>query len=322
MVALWLSDDHCSDYTVVIPVLNEAEALPRVLSELIESGVPRERVLIVDGGSTDGSREIAESMGFKVTLQRGRGKGTAIKTAIEVTNSNCYVFMNGDYTYPARHVYDLLERLRSGCDLVIGSRVYVERGAQSFTYKLGNMILSLFFRVLFGTNLHDILSGMYAVRSRLLRELGFEFSGFSVESEIVTHAVTLGFKVTEIPIIYRRRIGKKKLSVKHGFKIAVDMVRLTWRYNPVFLIFTLGALMLIPGLYLDLFVFYRWFYYGVVHHVRALAGITLSGLGVLSLLLAILSLYLKRFEIRVMRSMREFREIVEYKTVKNRSPST
>jgi dolichol-phosphate mannosyltransferase len=88
------------------------------------------------------------------------------------------------------------------------------------------------------------------------------------------------------------------------------MVRLTWRYNPVFLIFALGALMLIPGLYLDIFVLYRWLFHGVVHHIRALAGITLSGLGVLCLLLSLLSLYLKRFEIRVLRAVREIRKIV------------
>jgi len=308
-----LSSGHCSDYIVVIPVLNEAKALPRVLSELVERGVSRERVLIVDGGSIDGSREIAESMGFRVILQGGRGKAMALKTVIEATSSDCYVFMDGDYTYPAQHIHDLLGFLEKGYDLVIGSRVYVEKGAQSFTYRFGNKILSLFFRILFGVNLSDVLSGMYAAKSKLLRELNFEFSGFSIESEIVAHAVTTGFRVIEVPITYRRRIGEKKLGVKHGFKIAIDMVRLTWRYSPVFLIFALGALMLIPGLYLSFYVVYRWFYFGVVHHVRALAGITLSGLGVLSLLLAVLSLYLKRFEIRVLRSLREFTELLGYK---------
>jgi len=64
-------------------------------------------------------------------------------------------------------------------------------------------------------------------------------------------------------------------------------------------------------LYLDMFVLYRWLYYGVVHHVRALAGITLSGLGALCLLLAVLALYFKRFEIRVLRALRDLRERVE-----------
>jgi dolichol-phosphate mannosyltransferase len=234
----------------------------------------------------------------------------AIRTALEETSSDCYVFMDGDYTYPARHIRDLLILLERKFDLVVGSRVNIERGAQSFAYKFGNRVLSLLFRVLFGVNIRDVLSGMYAVRSTLLRELGFEFSDFSVESEIVAHAVTTGFKVTETPITYRRRIGKKKLRVKHGFKIAFNIVRLTWRYNPVFLIFALGALMLIPGLYLDLFVLYRWLFHGVIHYIKALAGITLSGLGVLCLLLSLLSLYLKRFEIRVLRAVREIRKIM------------
>ena len=151
----------CRDYLVVIPVLNEAEALPRVLSELLESGVPRERVLIVDGGSTDGSREIAESMGFRVILQRGRGKALAIKTALEETSSDCYVFMDGDYTYPARHIHELLGALEKGYDLVIGARVFIERGAQRSLYRIGNRILTFLFRLLFGVKLSDVLSGMY-----------------------------------------------------------------------------------------------------------------------------------------------------------------
>ncbi|MGB9816208.1 MAG: glycosyltransferase family 2 protein [Desulfurococcaceae archaeon] len=308
-----MSEGSCSDYTVIIPVLNEAEALPIVLRELVESGVPRERVLIVDGYSSDGSREIAESMGFRVILQEGRGKAMAVKTGVENTGSECIVFMDGDYTYPARHIHDLLRQLENGYDLVIGSRVYLEKGSQSVLFKLGNKVLSLFFKILFGVKLSDVLSGMYSARRKLLREIGFEFTGFSVESEIIAHAASTGFRVTEVPISYRKRVGRKKLGVRHGFKIALDMVRLTWRYSPVFLIFALGALMLIPGLYLDIFVLYRWLYYGVVHHVRALAGITLSGLGVLCSLLAVLALYLKRFEIRVMKTMREIRELDENK---------
>ncbi|WP_448578859.1 glycosyltransferase family 2 protein [Thermosphaera sp.] len=302
---------NCSDYTVVIPVLNEAEALPLVLKELVENGVPRERVLVVDGYSTDGSREVAESMGFKVILQEGRGKALAVKTAVEHAGSDCYVFMDGDYTYPAKHVRELVERLEQGYDLVIGSRVYVEEGAQGFLFKLGNKALSLFFQVLFGVKVRDVLSGMYAVRSRVLGEVGFECKGFSVESEIVAHAASTGFKLCEIPISYRKRVGRKKLGVIHGFHIARDMLRLTWRYNPAFLIFATGGLMLIPGLYLDAYVLYRWLFHGVVHHVRALAGITLSGLGLLSLMLAFLTLYLKRFELRIMKTVREIEERVE-----------
>lgn len=305
-----MGEGSCSDYTVIIPILNEAEALPVVLTELVENGIPRDRVLIVDGNSSDGSREIAESRGFRVILQEGKGKAMAVKTGVENAGSECIVFMDGDYTYPAKHIHDLLKQLENGYDLVIGSRVYLERGSQSVLFKLGNKALSLFFRVLFGVKLSDVLSGMYSARRKLLREVGFEFTGFSVEAEIVAHAASTGFRVTEVPIVYRRRVGRKKLGVRHGFKIALDMVRLTWRYSPVFFVFALGALMLIPGLYLDVFVLYRWLFYGVVHHVRALAGLTLSGLGALCSILAVLTLYFKRFEIRVLRALRDLEKKV------------
>ncbi len=297
-------DKEFRDVTVVIPTLNEAEAIGRVIDEVLAVGVAPENILVVDGGSTDGTVEIARSKGVKVVMQEGEGKADAVKTAVKLVETSYVLFMDGDYTYPAKHIPELLKELVKGADLVIGWRRYVEPGAQTLTYRVGNKLLTTTFNLLFGTKLHDVLSGMYAIRLDVLREIFFESRGFSVEAEIVAHVAGTGGRIVEVPIAYRRRLGKKKLGVLHGVHILRDMVRLAWRYNPFFTITALGALLLAPGLALGGWVAYRYLAEGVMHHVKGLAAIMLTAAGTVSLILAILALYLKRLELRLLRALK------------------
>ena len=292
------------DLTIVIPTLNEAEVIGRVLDEVMSVGVPRDNVLIIDGGSTDGTVDIAKLRGVRVVMQEGRGKADAIKTASKYVTTRYTLFMDGDYTYPAKFIDELYSKVREGYDLVIGWRLYGKE-SQPWIYRLGNKLLTSIFNILFGTHLHDVLSGMYIVRTEVLKELMFETRGFGIESEIVAHVVSTSGKVNEVPIEYRKRLGKKKLSVKHGLQILREIIRLTWRYNPTFFIFTLGALLLIPGLILGAYVAYHYFFTGIKYYIKGLIAIILTLAGFQSSLLAILTLYLKRWEQRMTRRLNE-----------------
>jgi glycosyltransferase involved in cell wall biosynthesis len=295
-------------YLVAIPTLNEAKAIGLVLDEVLSLGVSRDSIVVVDGGSTDGTREAVISRGVKLVDQEGRGKVGAIKTVAKLANGVDYVvFLDGDYTYPAKYIPVLVREVCSnGYDLVIGTRKVLEPGAQSFLYRLGNKLLTKVFNLLFGTRLSDVLSGMYVIRAEVLKELGFESKGFDIESEIVAHIVSQGYRVHEVPIEYRRRVDEegKKLRILHGLQILVDMVKMACRYNPTFLIFTLGSLALIAGLPLGLYVAYHYFFTGIKYYVKGLVAIILTLAGFQSLLLAILSLYMKRAEIRILREIR------------------
>jgi dolichol-phosphate mannosyltransferase len=294
------------EVTVVIPTLNEVRAIGRVLEEVLALGIPRENVVVVDGGSTDGTVEVASSYGVVVLPQEGRGKADAVRTGLRYVGTPYVVVMDGDYTYPARYIPKLLEALTSGdCDLVVGARVLGE-GSQGALFRFGNRVLTAFFDIMFGARLRDVLSGMYAARLADLREVGFEMGGFSLESEVVAHFASLG-RVCEVPIEYRPRLdpGAKKLRVVHGLRIALDMLRLTWRYNPVFTIFALGALLLIPGLALGAWVGYHYLFTGVKYYVKGLVAIVTTLVGLLFLALAIITLYIRRTELRLRRYIRE-----------------
>jgi len=299
-----MSTSRFQDLTAVIPTLNEAEAIGKVLDEVISVGVPKENILVVDGGSTDDTIEIARSKGIRVIMQEGKGKADAIKTASKYIKTPYTLFMDGDYTYLAHHIPELYEKIKRGYSLVIGWRQFNPR-SQPWMYRAGNKLLTSFFNLLFGTKIHDVLSGMYVIKTEILRELMYETRGFGTESEIVAHVACTTGDVTEVPIEYRQRLGKKKLGIKHGFQILKEMIRLTWRYNPTFLIFALGALLLIPGLTLGAYVAYHYFFTGIKYYVKGLVAIILTLTGFQSLLLAILTLYLKRMEYRLTRKFIE-----------------
>ena len=289
--------------TIVIPTLNEAEAIGRVIEEVLSVGVPRDHILIVDGGSNDGTVEIASKYGVRVIRQRGRGKADAIKTALDYVDTEYMLVMDGDYTYPAKHIPELLRhaRLRNS-DEVIGVRSMVH-GSQGLLYRFGNLLLTKVFNILFGANLHDVLSGMYLIRVESLRDAVMEMGGFGVEAEIAAHMVSTGKLVTEVPIEYRRRLGRKKLGVRHGFSIFGDMIRLAARYNPMFLLFLMGALLIIPGLVMGAYVGYWYIFYGIKYYLKGLIAIMLFLIGLQFLGMAVLSLYLKRMEFRLRRAM-------------------
>ena len=293
--------------TIVVPTLNEEEAIGRVIDELRAQGF--DDILVVDGHSRDRTREIAEAKGARVILQRGRGKADAIATAVEHLDRPFVVIMDGDWTYPAYEIPRLLELL-DGSDEVIGVRA---RGRENIPLvnRVGNRVITWVFNVLFGTHLTDVCSGMYALRLERLREVEFSTRGFSIEVEIAASVTSSGGEVREVPIRYRRRKGRSKLSrglfgsVGQGIGIARDVILLAARYNPVFLIFAGGSLLLIPGILLMGWVAWELLFFGVKHHVWAIIGIALFTSGATSLSLAVLSLYLKRLELRMVRLVKE-----------------
>ena len=296
--------------TVIIPTLNEAKAIGNVIDEIFEAGIPHKNIIVVDGGSTDGTIEIARSKGVQVVLQDGTGKSLAIKTGLKYVKTPYVVVMDGDYSYPAKHILDLYAKIVEGHDLVIGAR-RCEKGAQHIVYRFGNWVLTKSFNLLFGTKISDVLSGMYIARTEMLREVMFEMPHFSVESEIAAHIATTTGRIAEIPIHYRRRLGEKKLRIFHGLIIARDMIRLAWRYNPAFFIFALGAILIIPGLVLGCWVAYHYFFTGIKYYVKGLIAIFLTIAGFLSMFHAIMAIYVKRVEMRAQQRIEKLKEYLK-----------
>jgi dolichol-phosphate mannosyltransferase len=286
------------DLTILIPTLNEAGAIGKVIDELRSEGY--NNILVVDGHSRDGTVEAARSKNVAVAFQEGRGKADAIRTGIKLVKTPFLIVMDGDYTYDPKDIKKFLEF--PDYDEVIGVR---EKKNIPKLHRLGNWIITKTFNILFGTSLRDVCSGMYMLRTEVAREIGFESKGFSAEVEVAAHVATTSRRIREVDINYRKRIGEPKLKSSHGFTIILSVVRLMLRYNPAFFIFSASSATLIPGAAIVGYVLYELIFNGVKHHIWAIIGVSLSGVGYLSLLLAILALYLKRLEYRIMERLRK-----------------
>ncbi len=294
--------------TVVIPTLNERDAIGLVIDEFRNCGYSN--ILVVDGGSTDGTVEIVRSKGVKLVFQEGKGKASAIATALRYVDTPYVLIVDGDYTYPARFLDEMLRVMEEHrCDEVIGVRAYGE--GHTSVFRFGNAVLTKVFNFLFGTKLRDVLSGMYLLRRESVSDLLFEMKGFSIESEIAAHIASTGGRICEVPIEYRKRLGKKKLGIRHGFRIAIDMLRLAYRYNPISLLLPLSIPFLVVGLGLCIYVAYHYIVYGVKYYVKGLAGIGLLAIGAAGVFLSLLSIYLKRLEMRIYRRIREIEKRLE-----------
>ncbi len=302
------SRGYIDDVTIIIPTLNEEKAIGKVIGEILAEGFKKKQIIVIDGHSTDKTREIAESMGVKVILQDGKGKANAVYTGLKHARTKYVVVIDGDYTYPAKYIPLLIEKaVKEDYDEVIGARVYGRENIPLIN-RVGNYFLTKMFNLMFNTSLRDVLSGLYLVKKESLSNALFEMRGFSVESEIATHIVTSGGRIGEVPIEYRSRIGKKKLKILHGFHIALDIIRLTWRYNPAIFILLLALALLIPGAILGIYTGYHYFFTGVKYYVKGLIAMILLATGFNLLILSIIAIYLKRMELRLTRQLRRERE--------------
>jgi glycosyltransferase involved in cell wall biosynthesis len=214
--------------TIVIPTLNEQEAISKVLDELFSIGL--KNILVVDGYSSDGTLDTAKKYPISVIFQHGKGKTGALKTAFENVKTPYMIVMDGDFTYDSSCIPRFLEHMQS-YDQIIGVRNLDDKKNMSVIHKLGNKIITKTFNALMGTSLSDVCSGMYVLRTEIAKDMDLSSTGFDVEAEIAARVASSG-RITEVPINYRQRIGKQKLSTwKHGFKILLTILKLGMTYR-------------------------------------------------------------------------------------------
>jgi dolichol-phosphate hexosyltransferase len=217
--------------TIVIPTLNEQEAIGKVLDELFSIGL--KNILVVDGYSSDLTLDTVKNYPISVFFQHGKGKTGALKTAFEKVKTPYMIVMDGDFTYDPSCINRFLEHIQS-YDQIIGVRNLGDKKNTSVLHKLGNKIITKTFNALMGTSLSDLCSGMYALRTESAKDIDLSSTGFEVEAEITAQIASSG-RITEVPINYRQRIGTQKLSTwKHGFKILNSILKLAMTYRPTF----------------------------------------------------------------------------------------
>jgi glycosyltransferase involved in cell wall biosynthesis len=199
---------------VILPCLNEEESLPKVLGDLpvAELGL---RVVVVDNGSTDRSAEVAVECGAEVVREEERGYGAAcLRGMAEIDGEEFVVFLDADYSDHPEEVRELLAPLRAGeADFVLGSRMIREdaRAALLPQARFGNRLASVLLGRWYGLTCTD-LGPFRALTVSALRSLEMEDRGFGWTVEMQAKAGWKGLRFVELPVKYRVRVGKSKIT--------------------------------------------------------------------------------------------------------------
>ncbi len=217
---------------VVIPALNEADTIGVVLDEIpfdeLRSAGFVARAIVVDNGSSDGTAAIARGKGAEVIHEPQRGKGNAIRHAFRKTSADYVVMLDGDATYPADRIPDMLELLNGGYDVVIGTRLKGTRaeGSISLMNVVGNHLLTWVACVLYGRKTSDLCTGYWAFRGTVLPSLRLTSRGFTLEAELFSEVARNKLRMGEVPVYYRRRPTPTKLrALRDGVRIARMLLR-------------------------------------------------------------------------------------------------
>lgn len=222
--------------TVIIPALDEEQAIGIVVNE-----VPRDlvsEIIVVDNGSIDRTAEVAEAAGARVIREPMRGYGAAcLAGAMAASHADVFVFLDGDRSDDPREMPVVLAPLLDGrADLVIGSRTtgFTEKGALTSQQRLGNRLVTWIVRLLYGVTLTDI-GPFRAIRASVLRDLGMEHKTYGWPVEMVVKAAKKGYRVMNVPVTCRKRIGVSKVagtmkgSILAGYHLLSTTLRYAWR---------------------------------------------------------------------------------------------
>lgn len=241
------SDDI--ELTIVMPCLNEAETLETCIrkaqSGIAKAGV-RGEVLIADNGSTDGSIEIAKSLGARVENVVEKGYGNALRGGIAAAKGRWVLMGDSDDSYDFSDVGGFVAKLREGHELVMGCRLpsgggTIAPGAMPWKNRwIGNPSLSFLGRLFFKTPIHDFHCGMRAFSKEGYRKMDLKTTGMEFASEMVMKAQLKGLKTAEVPITLHPDGRSRPPHLKPW--------RDGWRHLRFMLIYSPKWLFLIPGI--------------------------------------------------------------------------
>lgn len=255
--------------SLVVPAYNEEKGLPLVVEEYLEFV---DEIIVVDDGSKDGTFNAAKKLESEsVKLFRhsvNSGKVAALRTGIAHATGDVIIFTDADCTYPARYVPKLVEAILRGADLVLGARLQSRDNIPAFN-RIGNNVFSFLATYISCLKIQDSQTGLRAFRREMFDRLDVKAKGLEFETKMTVRAAKLGYKIVEIPIEYRERVGMSKLRpLQDGARMLSALISVAYSETSL-----LSKMMLIPsaifilmGLITGFISIYEKLKFGVISH--------------------------------------------------------
>ena len=221
--------------SILMPVFNERATVEAAIEDALTAELPvaTRQLVIVDDGSTDGTRELLGSSTLPDTVEvihhdRNLGKGAAVRTALGHASEEFAAILDADLEYHASDLGHVLEPLLTGeAHVVFGTRAWTSQSSFSFWYVMGNKTVTMATNVLYNCWISDVMTCHKAMRTELFRSLPLRERGFAIEPEIAARVLRAGERIHEVPISYRAR-GRdagKKLTAVDGLHVIRTLVR-------------------------------------------------------------------------------------------------
>jgi glycosyltransferase involved in cell wall biosynthesis len=220
--------------SILMPVFNERATIEQAIDEVLGTELPVDvELILVDDGSTDGTREILDGMDLAANVKyvkhdHNQGKGAAIQTGLQHATGEFAAIFDADLEYDPTDLAALLPPLLDGrSNACFGARVFDGYTSHSFLYVLGNKGVTLIGNVLFNVYLHDMMTCHKMIRTELFRSLPLRSPGFAIEAEITARLVQRGERIFEVPVHYRARKTEegKKLTAYDGVRVVGTLLR-------------------------------------------------------------------------------------------------
>lgn len=211
--------------SIIIPTLNEESGIKKTIESIPRSNILKVtgydlEIIVVDGESTDATRDIASKLGAKVVIEKRRGYGRACKSGFAIARGEILVIIDADSTYPTECIPNYIQRLcDGGLDFISINRFScMEKGAMNSRRRFGNKLLTFVARLLYSIDVKDSQSGMWIMSKNFISQIKLRSDKMSMSEEIKIIAFR-NFKAAEAEGKYSSRSGTAKLKeLQDGFK--------------------------------------------------------------------------------------------------------
>lgn len=239
---------------VLIPCYNEEVTIKKVINDF-QKELSEAEIVVYDNNSTDDTFAIAKAEGATVKKEPRQGKGHVVRSMFREIDADIYVLVDGDDTYPAESVHELIRSVTDGeADMAVGDRHSsggYEKENKRVLHNFGNKLVKNLINRLFDARLVDIMSGYRAFSRRFVKNFPVTSGGFEIETEMSLHALDKKFLIAEKPIMYRDRPEgsySKLDTFGDGFRVLKTILWVFKDYKPLTFFTILSGIIFVLGI--------------------------------------------------------------------------